>query len=255
MSGKRLSRGQAAEAERRPRPRRRRRAAASDAGDTRSLAWLLSGDGSGVFSRSLTVACTGALLWTFGVLLVESRVGQPDGASAPTVERLLADVEESGARRYAPRLFAGRLPANLTLPDDVRSAIADAADTVGVERSYLLAVGALELGFDPAARAPGTTAAGLYQFTDDTWLRVVKVFGARHGLGEYAAEITAGERGDVSMPRGVARTELMQRRYEPRVAALMAAELALDNRHRLERVLGRPVTPAEIYIGHFLGVT
>ena len=38
------------------------------------------------------------------------------------------------------------------------------------------------------------------------------------------------------------------------LAALFAAELALDNQARLESLLGRAVSPAEIYLAHFLGV-
>ena len=48
--------------------------------------------------------------------------------------------------------------------------------------------------------------------------------------------------------------QMMRLRFDPRVAALMAAELARDNRMRLEHVLGRPASPAETYLAHFLGL-
>jgi hypothetical protein len=219
-----------------------------------SLAWLLSGDRSGMVGRSLAAACAGALIWTIGLHLAENRLA-PDETSPAVVEQLLLDVEDSGARQFAPRLFAGRLPADLTMPIAVRRAIDDAAESVGIDSRYLVAVAALESSFDASAQSQRSSAAGLYQFTEDTWLRVVKVFGAKHGLADAAASISVGERGAVSMLQGDARHELMQRRYDPQVAAVMAAELAIDNKRRIERVLGRPITPAETYIGHFLGVS
>jgi hypothetical protein len=42
-------------------------------------------------------------------------------------------------------------------------------------------------------------------------------------------------------------------RENPRISALMAAELAQDNRQSLEGSLGREVGNAELYMAHFLG--
>jgi imidazolonepropionase-like amidohydrolase len=56
------------------------------------------------------------------------------------------------------------------------------------------------------------------------------------------------------LPQAALRRPLMRLRYDPGIAALMAAELARDNGQRLARVLGRQVTPAEVYIAHFLGL-
>src|SRR6266849_2053524 len=114
-------------------------------------------------------------------------------------------------------------------------------------------VAARESGFDPVVRAEGTTATGLYQFTEDTWLRALKIFGVRHGLTELAQQITIDEYGGVSVRAG-ARAKLLQLRNDPKLSALMAAELARDNKARLERLLGRDVSPAETYLAHFLGV-
>ncbi|MBV9522953.1 MAG: lytic transglycosylase domain-containing protein, partial [Alphaproteobacteria bacterium] len=111
-----------------------------------------------------------------------------------------------------------------------------------------------ESGFDPKARAAVSSASGLYQFTADTWLRVVKVFGARHGLAEYREKIAVDAAGEVSMRDAVSRSQLLHLREEARLAALMAAELARDNKARLERLLGREATPTEIYLAHFLGL-
>ncbi len=194
-----------------------------------------------------------ALLWTGGVYLARSILPARDGASAAAERLLLGDRVETARRLGAERLAAD-LPPIGPVPEAMQRAIRHAAHEVGVDTGYLVAVAARESGFDPAARAPQSSAVGLYQFTEDTWLRVVKVFGAKHGLADYAREISVDDDGDVSMPGGALRKKLMQLRGDPGMAAMMAAELALDNKMRLERVLGRPVRPAEIYIAHFLGV-
>jgi hypothetical protein len=216
-----------------------------------SLAWVMAGDRSGVFGRSLALACIGAVLWALALDWTVAQLGRR-GAPNAVAERLLLDVE-TGDRRALAEL-AQRLPAHVVVPDAARRAVRNAADRVGVDPGYLYGVAALESSFDPAARARGTSAAGLYQFTEETWLRVVKVFGAKHGLGDFAAEITVADDNTVAMRRGARRQALMKLRDDPDVAALLAAELALDNEARLERVLGRAVSPAEVYLAHFLGV-
>ena len=137
---------------------------------------------------------------------------------------------------------------------NIQRAIRDATDAVGTDSTYLMVVAARESSFDPRKRAHRTSATGLYQFTAKTWLRSVRAFGERHGLGEYAKQIVVDERGAVSMRNGPARAKLLRLRADPRFSALMAAELARDNEQRLTHRLGRPVAPAEIYMAHLLGV-
>lgn len=231
------------------RQRRPRDARKATAPPRPSFVWIASGDRTGVFRRSLLLGFTGALLWVTLLTLADDRLAGT-GAPGPLAERLLLDIESAGTK--APDELVARPPA--TVPDASRRAIHHAAELVGVDRLFLFAVAARELSFDADAYAQKTSAAGLYQFTEDTWLRVVKVFGPRHGLGAIAAAIVVGDDGAVAMPRGAMRQRLMRLRYDPAVSALMAAELARDNQMRLERVLGRPVSPAEIYIAHFLGL-
>jgi hypothetical protein len=229
--------------------RRTRRAAQAVAAPPVSLAWMLSGERSGVFRRSLLLLAAGATLWVAALTFINERL-LGDVAPGPLAERLLLDVEDAGTQSAAPLL--AHPPT--TVPAPMRRAIQEAAESVGVDRLYLFAVAARESSFDARAYAARTSAAGLYQFTEETWLRVVKVFGARHGLGRYAAAIRLDADGSVSMPAGALRTRLMALRFDPRTASLMAAELARDNARRLAHLLGRPVTPAEIYLAHFLGL-
>jgi hypothetical protein len=219
------------------RPRRRRGKAVS--GRERRIA------------EALVVALCGIVV-VFGVRGGIRAVGTLFSSNDPIVgERLLLPVEQQGTRVWR----APGLPPIAAVPADVRRAIHRAAREVGVDAGFLIAVAAKESSFDPAARAEGTTALGLYQFTADTWLRVVKVFGAKHGLGEEALAITVARDGSVAMPDDAARAALLARRTDRLLSALMAAELARDNAARLARMLNRDVTPAETYIAHFLGLS
>ena len=60
-----------------------------------------------------------------------------------------------------------------TGPGDVRAAISRAAQATGVDFGYLLAQARLESGLNPNARARTSSATGLYQFTNSTWLRTL----------------------------------------------------------------------------------
>ena len=124
-----------------------------------------------------------------------------------------------------------------------RAAIARAAQATGVDFDFLLAQAKLESGLDPAARAGTSSATGLYQFVGQTWLDTVKKHGAEHGLGWAAAAAT-----DPAL-----RGEVMALRRDPDASALMAAELAGDNKAALTTALGREPDSAELYLAHFLG--
>ena len=131
----------------------------------------------------------------------------------------------------------------------VRAAIVRAAETTGVDFDFLLAQAKIESSLDPAARAPTSSAAGLYQFTGATWLATLDRHGAAHGLGWAEAAIDGGRVSDPGM-----RAQIMALRLDPSASALMAAELASDNRAELQTALGRTPDPAELYLAHFLGV-
>ena len=122
----------------------------------------------------------------------------------------------------------------------VRTAIARAAEKTGVDFRYLLAQAKLESSLDPTARAGTSSAAGLYQFTNDTWLRTLDRHGAAHGL-DWAGEAIEG--GRVFDPQ--LRSQVMALRMNPDASALMAAELAQDNRAELSGALGREPDSAE----------
>lgn len=125
----------------------------------------------------------------------------------------------------------------------VRAAIARAANATGVDFDYLLAQAKIESSLDPSARAGTSSAAGLYQFTTSTWLSTLSRHGAEHGL-DWASGISGNP---------ALRERAMALRFDPHISALMAGELANDNRADLTSSLGRTPDSAELYLAHFLG--
>ncbi|GMM61783.1 lytic transglycosylase domain-containing protein [Novosphingobium pituita] len=154
-------------------------------------------------------------------------------------------MQNPAARNAAS--VAGSLPPGASGDGGVHGAIAHAADETGVDFGYLLAQARLESGLDPRARARTSSATGLYQFTGQTWLTTLARHGAEHGL-DWAGQAVGNAASDPGL-----RTQLLALRNDPRLSALMAGELANDNRAALQTVLGRDPDHAELYLAHFLG--
>ena len=60
----------------------------------------------------------------------------------------------------------------------IASSIKQAASTTGASFEYLLATAKMESNFNPKAAATTSSARGLFQFIDQTWLGTVKEAGA-----------------------------------------------------------------------------
>ncbi len=135
----------------------------------------------------------------------------------------------------------------------VTGAIQQAARSTGASFEYLLATARMESNLNPQAQAPSSSAQGLYQFVDQTWLATMKQAGPSLGFGRYAAAIVQGPDGRYDVPDPAMRTAIMQLRANPTASAIMAGAFARNNSTQLQTALGRAPTEAELYIAHFLG--
>lgn len=113
-----------------------------------------------------------------------------------------------------------------------------------VSGTYLVATAHMEYGAELAkedtdygVQSKTSTATGLYQFTEDTWLSVIR--GEGDSLVQGAAE----------MPDA----ELLAMRSDPELSAKAASALAVRNGEFMESALSRNVTDFELYLGHFMG--
>jgi hypothetical protein len=135
-----------------------------------------------------------------------------------------------------------------------RSAIALASQKTGVDFSYLMGQAQLESGMRSDARAGTSSASGLYQFIDQSWLRVMKQHGAEHGMAWASDAISTSGSGRMTVSDPATRRAIMSLRNDPQAASLMAAEHASDNKDALENSLGRDATGTDLYMAHFLGL-
>src|SRR3981189_1884735 len=136
----------------------------------------------------------------------------------------------------------------------IAGAIKQAANTTGTSFEYLLATAKMESNFNPKASASPSSARGLYQFIDQTWLGTVKEAGAQLGYGKYADAITRSPSGSYSVSDPAARNAIMKLRDDPEAASSMAAVLTQSNSFKLTGKIGRRPTDAELYMAHFMGV-
>src|SRR5215217_4165390 len=77
----------------------------------------------------------------------------------------------------------------------IAGAIKQAASSTGASFEYLLATAKMESNFNPKASASTSSARGLFQFIDQTWLGTVKEAGAQLGYGKYASAISKSSSG------------------------------------------------------------
>jgi hypothetical protein len=139
------------------------------------------------------------------------------------------------------------------LGGQVETALRRAASATGVDFNFLLRTAKRESGLNAGAQASTSSAAGLFQFVEQTWLSTLKNHGAAHGYARYAELIQQGSDGRLHVEGGEAKQAVMDLRYDPHAASVMAAELASDHAAYLRGRVGREPTGGELYAAHFLG--
>lgn len=122
-------------------------------------------------------------------------------------------------------------------PRPVVSAVQKASDKSGVDFSYLLAQAKVESSFNPLAEAKTSSATGLYQFIDSTWMNMIERYGEQYGLDT----------------EGKSRDEILSMRKDPKAASFMAAAFASENETFLNTQWGGDVGSTELYLAHFMG--
>jgi hypothetical protein len=136
----------------------------------------------------------------------------------------------------------------------IAGAIKQAANTTGTSFEYLLTTAKMESDFNSKAGASTSSAHGLFQFIDQTWLGTVKEAGAQLGYGKYADAISKSPSGSYSVSDPAARSAVMKLRDDPAAASSMAAVLTQSNSFKLTGKIGRRPTDGELYMAHFMGV-
>lgn len=128
-----------------------------------------------------------------------------------------------------------------------------AADATGVDPAYLMALADKESSLLPASKAGTSSAEGLFQFLEGTWLEVIRRYAARHGFAG-AAEAVDIVQGKAVVTDPAAREWILNLRRDPYLSALMAGEMVNAHREILAGRAQRDPSFSELYMAHFLGV-
>jgi hypothetical protein len=170
-----------------------------------------------------------------------------DVISEPLVVRILksADLARADAARF-------------NIGNDVLAAIRLGSIRTGVDFSFLMELARVESNFNPTVRAPKSSATGLFQFKDYSWLEAIKAFGADYGLKDYATQVELSEdkeEGQQPIVRDSLQLEVLALRVNPRLSTLLVAESIKRNLQELSDMIGREPRRADLYLSHLLGTT
>lgn len=137
--------------------------------------------------------------------------------------------------------------------NSIVAALKNAAAVTGSDFHYLLGTAMRESSLKANAQSATSSAAGLFQFIDQTWMGLVKTHGAKYGLGSLASAINTAPDGRYHAASDTDRQTILALKKDPQVSALMAGEYARSTQGAMEANLGRQVCGGELYAAHFLG--
>jgi len=141
----------------------------------------------------------------------------------------------------------------ISVPQSLASVLNAAGDRNGVDFDYLLQTAMRESSLNPQAKASTSSAVGLFQFVESTWLQVIKEDGPRLGYGDIAKNIERTGDGDYVIRDPGIKAQVLKLREDPQMAADLAAAFTKSNGEYLHARFGRMPSAGELYIAHFLG--
>ncbi len=144
--------------------------------------------------------------------------------------------------------------------DKIKTLIVEAAQRDGIHpdlpyRLFIKEAGVNGNGNLRTAARSDTGASGLCQFTEQTFLYVMKSHGERLGMGQYANKIRSyiGEdRATYYTADGETR-KILDLRAEKKIAIPLCTAYMRDNINHLKAKLGRPPNFTDVSIAHFFG--
>jgi len=137
-------------------------------------------------------------------------------------------------------------------PEGIINAIKTAAQKTGADFEFLLEKASTESNFNTNAKAKTSSATGLFQFIDNTWLDMVKKYGDKYGLSEYSSQIEE-KNGKLCVSDCETKAAILELRKDPEIASLMAGEFSAENQKYLEKNTDTEVGATELYLAHFMG--
>ena len=137
----------------------------------------------------------------------------------------------------------------------VIGAIRNAARATGTDFQYLLATAQVESGLNPTASVSSSSAKGLFQFVDQTWLSTLKQAGPALGYGRYSDAIAQTPSGGYTVADPALRQRILSLRDDPAANAAMAGAFTQQNAAVLRERIGRSPSEGDLYVAHFFGAS
>lgn len=163
---------------------------------------------------------------------------QAQAAQAAAAQRAAVQAQQQAAvqaalQKQAQEEAAQRARVQAQQAAAVQAAIERKAQRDATISNYVSKMISVESGGDPFAKAKGSSATGLAQFTDGTWMQTV---------GKYRPDLLEGR----------SKKEVLALRTDPNLSMEMAGNLATENADFLES-RGLPVNEGTLHLSHFLG--
>ena len=120
----------------------------------------------------------------------------------------------------------------------ISGSIEQASSKTGVDFAYLMQQAGAESSFQTDVKAKTSSATGLFQFIDSTWISMIDRYGEQYGI-------------DKNQPK----SDLLELRNDPEISSYMAGELAKENKQTMGRLLSNDIEigSTELYFAHFMG--
>jgi hypothetical protein len=190
-------------------------------------------------------------------VLKSARVVSALRAAAIAAACIVLQLSSSHAQTFAPETRASPNEVlvfeQMRVPRWLAEAVVRAAQVTNVDPAYMMALADKESSLLPENRARTSSAEGLFQFVEGTWLEVLRRYGPKHG---YAAEAEAIQiiQGRPVVSDSSERERILNLRRDPYLSALMAGEMITTHWQILAGKIARDPSFAELYMAHFLGV-
>ena len=128
----------------------------------------------------------------------------------------------------------------------------------GVDFELLLVKAILESDLGRFKEARHSSARGVFQYIEPTWLVLIKRYGKQIGYPEYARAVSVSKRSGIPYFKGPAkylRPEILALRYDPEASALIKAYQIKEETDVIRSFKrSKKVTATDHYIAHMMGL-
>lgn len=202
--------------------------------------------------KALSLAALAVAIATGGCAAPRTFAGY--GSLGHPVAKLEVRCDLRSAATAVPRMsWRAQAYRSVTVPRNATYAIRAASRLTGMSPDYLALTAARESNFSATAQARTSSATGMFQFIDQTWLASFYRDGACLGLGQLAGKIKRAQSGTYYVDSLQARRRIFALRNDPAISAILAARLAQGNSEFFSKNIGRLPSFGELYVAHFLG--